>query len=284
MSAVVAAFAATIAVATAWSIWRRFRSRGGMHNFWWSVSLAMFAAASLLLAWGLGIGWSPLVFGGYYLFGAILNVPFLGLGQIALLWPDRLAYAASVVVVAFALASVITVATAPMSDPPSGSGFIPSGKEVYATTIPEEKLPQECLSPELAESPRCSRQADPLTVWPRILAVIGNVTGTLMVLVGTTSSALRLLRRRPRTPVAKRLALGNFLIAAGVSVVASGGGGARVGKTFVLPFTLAAGVSLIYLGFLTATSVKRQQVEVEATGEAKESAALDEAEGTAART
>lgn len=266
MSAVIAAVAAAVAAAFAASTWARYRRRRANHHLFWTLALAMFSAASAFLAYGLGLGWSPFVFGGYYLFGAILNVPFLGLGQFWLLWPGRWAYAASVVVVAFAIASVLTVVTAPMTVPPSGSGHIPSGREVYASQLPEERLPEECRQQGAEHLPICDRQADPLAVWPRILAAIGNIAGTVLVLVGTIGSALRLLRRQNRTPRARRLAIANLLIAGGVLIVASGGTGARFGTTVVLPFTLAAGVTVMYAGFVAATSPRESDPALTGTG------------------
>lgn len=254
MSAVIAALGAAVAAAFAASTWARYRRRRANHHLFWTLALGMFSAASAFLAYGLGLGWGSFVFGGYYLFGAILNVPFLGLGQVWLLWPGRWAYAASVVVVAFAIASVLTVVTAPMTVPPSGSGHIPSGREVYASEIPEDRLPDECRQEAAERLPICDRQADPLAVWPRILAAIGNIVGTVLVLVGTIGSALRLLRRHNRTSRGRRLAIANLLIAGGVIIVASGGTGARFGATVVLPFTLAAGVTVMYAGFVVATS------------------------------
>ena len=45
----------------------------------------MFAVASLALTAGVAAGWTPLSFKVYYLFGAILNVPWLALGTVELL-------------------------------------------------------------------------------------------------------------------------------------------------------------------------------------------------------
>ncbi len=263
MSALIALSAALVAAGFAASLAGRFRKRGGAHNLFWAISLAMFALASAALAFGLGAGWSSAVFGIYYLFGAILNVPFLGLGQVYLLWPDRVSYVVAVGVLAFSLAATVTVLTAPMTNPPKGSGFIPAGREVYATQIPEEKLPPACLQPGAAARPECDRAADPLAIWPRIFAVVGNVLGTLLVLIGTLSAAVRLIEKRNRTAAGARIALGNLGIAAGVMVVASGGTGARFGKTWLLPFTLALGVSVMYGSFRVATSAKEATSEGE---------------------
>lgn len=48
----------------------------------WTISTAMFAVASLMLFLGEALGWSGLTFRIFYLFGAVLNVPWLALGTV----------------------------------------------------------------------------------------------------------------------------------------------------------------------------------------------------------
>lgn len=48
----------------------------------WTISTAMFALASAMLFLGETAGWSPLRFRIFYVFGAVLNVPWLALGSI----------------------------------------------------------------------------------------------------------------------------------------------------------------------------------------------------------
>lgn len=74
-------------VASATFCWRLFRrwDRGGRGNpalLAWTISLAMFSIASLALLVGVVVGWSSPVFHVFYLFGAVLNVPWLALGSI----------------------------------------------------------------------------------------------------------------------------------------------------------------------------------------------------------
>lgn len=78
------------AVATAVSAWfalallRRAapRGRAGGALWWWGVALAMFAVASAGLLVGTAAGWSAATFRAFYLFGALLNVPWLAMGSI----------------------------------------------------------------------------------------------------------------------------------------------------------------------------------------------------------
>ena len=63
----------------------RFVARRKPHELAWTVSLAMFALASFAYFWAAALGWSALDFRAFYLFGAILNVPWLALGTVYLL-------------------------------------------------------------------------------------------------------------------------------------------------------------------------------------------------------
>lgn len=262
MSVALGVIATGVATVFALSMFRRYRVRGGKHHAAWGVSMAMFAAASAALTAGLAFGWNSEIFKVYYLFGAILNVPYLGLGNVYLLWGDRAGYIGQLILGAFLVASVVTILTAPVSNPPSGRE-IPSGKEVYASeshpVLPagcEDERPPDCLA---------FVRRDPIAVLPRVFAVFGNIFGTLMVVGSTIISAIRFLRRRKTDPFAGRLALGNILIALGVMIVASGGTSARFGTTSILPLTLAAGVSVIYSGFRAAS--KKLTAGAEASGD-----------------
>lgn len=250
MSVALGVVATAVSTVFALSMFKRYRIRGGKHHAAWGASMAMFAAASAALTAGLAFGWNSEIFKVYYLFGAILNVPYLGLGNVYLLWGDRAGYVGQLILGAFLIAAVVTILTAPVSNPPSGTE-IPSGKEVYASES-HALLPAGC---EGERAPDCVPfvKRDPIAVLPRIFAVFGNIFGTLMVVGGTVISAIRFLRRRKTDPFAGRLALGNILIAVGVMIVASGGTSARLGTTSILPLTLAAGVSVIYSGFRVAS-------------------------------
>src|SRR4051794_33603475 len=67
------------------STFERWLAKHHLHELVWSAALAMFSLASWFLAAGAALGWNGPIFRGFYLFGAIVNVPFLALGTIALL-------------------------------------------------------------------------------------------------------------------------------------------------------------------------------------------------------
>ena len=57
----------------------------------WALALGMFALASVALATGTATGWDNGTFRIFYLFGAVLDVPWLALGTVYLLASPRIA-------------------------------------------------------------------------------------------------------------------------------------------------------------------------------------------------
>ena len=93
---------------------------------------------------------------------------------------------------------------------------------------------------------------DHLPVLPRVLAAAGSGLGAVVVFVGAAYSAFRFARRR--TPGSGHLAGGNALIALGTLILSSGGllqGVVGHDESFVI--SLAAGISVIYAGFVVAS-------------------------------
>src|SRR3954471_5060110 len=84
------AFVAT-AVATlfAEATFKRWRQGRRPHEGAWTFALVLFALASAALATGASTGWDRGVFRVFYLFGAVLNVPWLALGTVYLLLGER---------------------------------------------------------------------------------------------------------------------------------------------------------------------------------------------------
>jgi hypothetical protein len=124
----------------------------------WAAALAAFAIASGALAWGAAAGWGDASFRVYYLGGALLTAPLLGVGSL-LLVGRRLAAPAGLVYVGIAAG----VATAMQLQ-----------AEISGTDVPEAQ--------------------DVLAFWPaRTLAIAGNALGTLAVVAVAVST----FRRRP---------------------------------------------------------------------------------------
>src|SRR5438477_5356913 len=228
------AFVAT-AVSTlfAEATFKRWRQGRRPHEGAWTVALALFALASAALATGASTGWDRGVFRVFYLLGAVLNVPWLALGTVYLLFGERTGRRVrAVLVFASGLATGVLL-TAPISGTVAGSTTIPVGKDVFG-------------------------------VFPRVLAGVGSGLGAIVVFGGAAWSAVRFARAardardraaspRPGGPPPGRMAGANALIALG-TLVLSGGGTLQgvLGHDEAFTVSLAVGIAVIYLGFLVA--------------------------------
>jgi hypothetical protein len=158
VEALLAFAAALLALRLAGGLVGRWRARRRPELAAWAASLAAYAAASAALAWGAAYGWSEESFRVYYLCGALLTAPLLGLGSLLLVGAR---WALPIALVYCGLAAGVALAE-PLSLPISG-----------------------------AEIPDASEHLD---LFPaRVLAILGNTIGTLAV-VGV---ALKTIRRRP---------------------------------------------------------------------------------------
>ncbi len=190
----------------------------------WTFALALFALASAALAVGASTEWDDGTFRVFYLLGAILNVPWLALGTIYLLygrpWGNRVR-AALLVFTGVAIGTMLSTPIHGVIDPVGG---IPVGKDHF----------------------------DAL---PRILAASGSGVGALVVFGGAIWSAVRFARGRAAG--AGALARGNGLIALGTLVLSSGGLlQGLVGHDEAFVISLALGISVIYAGFVVASGAR----------------------------
>ncbi len=123
----------------------------------WAAGLVTFAAAAASIAWGSAHGWDARVFRVYYLAGALLSAPLLGIGSLQLAG-RRWASPAGLVWVGLAVGIALAMGVHGSFD---------------GTAVP--------------------RAQDHVDVVPRVAAIVGSSLGTLAVLV----VALGTLRRRP---------------------------------------------------------------------------------------
>ncbi|HEX5615966.1 MAG TPA: hypothetical protein VFZ83_12510 [Acidimicrobiia bacterium] len=189
------------------------------HQGAWTVALAMYAAASAALATGESTGWDGGTYRVFYLFGAILVVPWLALGTVHLLVGPTAGRRVLLGLLVFSGLAAGVVLTTELTQPIATSG-IPVGKEHF-------------------------------DAFPRVLAALGSGIGATVVLAGAVISVVRALRRRNEG----RLAIANGLIALGVLLNSSGGlVQGVVGHDEAFTLALAAGVAAIYAGFSVATS------------------------------
>jgi hypothetical protein len=221
-----AATAAMVSLAFAACTFERWLLKRRPYELTWTIALLTFCLGALALAWGSAGTWNGANFRLFYLFGAIVNVPFLAVGQVELLndrrWVRMLRPAVSL-----------------------ASGFAAGVLAVAPLTaaIPADRLP------------RGSEVFGPI---PRILAGVGSAGGALVVFVGAAYSTISLLRtrRKPGARGAMPLSrvVGTALITLGTVVLsASGTLNKRFGEMTAFAITLTLGVIILFAGFLTTT-------------------------------
>jgi hypothetical protein len=230
MHTALAATATLLATAFAMVTLERFLARRRRHELMWTISLFMFALGSIGLWLGGAIGWTEWTFKLFYLFGAILNVPFLALGTVYLLAGRRRGdpVAAGVALLA-AFAAGIVVASPILAgiDP----DVLPRGSDVFGPG-------------------------------PRIAAGVGSGVAALVIIGGALWSAARLLTGQRRSVAAAapgipagRLAAANLLIALGTLVLSAGGLlNSVVDEMDAFAISLVVGIAVIFAGFLMTTA------------------------------
>ncbi len=234
MNAALAAASTLVALAFALSTLDRWLRRRTPHELAWTASLFMFALGAGALWWAEANGWSLNSFRVFYLAGAILNVPWLALGTVYLLAGARVGdrVRAWLMVLSGLAAGAVLFAPTRGAVPPDE---LPTGKDVFG-------------------------------VAPRVMAAVGSGVAALVVIAGALWSAWRVARRRSpsfrgqRTAAAPmRLAGGNVIIAVGTLVLsASGTLAGRLGEDRAFAVTLLVGVSVLFSGFLVASSAPRR--------------------------
>jgi len=217
--------AAAASAAFAVAVLRQYAARRRPYQLAWGIALSMFTVASLALTAGVVAGWSPVSFKLYYLFGAVLNVPWLALGTVELLAGPAARRAYLAALAAFTLVSVVLVALARVTAADLAGRLLPEGKEFLPVAV-------------------------------RMLAVVGNTVGTLVVVGGAVASGLAMRSRRDLRPRFE----GTLLIALGVLLAASGGVLAFLASSDKLALGLAVGASVMYLGFRRASAPARPPV------------------------
>ena len=224
MVAGLAFLATAIATVFAQATGVRFTQGRKPHERAWTIALVLFAFASAALATGASTGWDKGTFRVFYLFGAVLCVPWLALGTIYLLAGPAVGRRVELGLILFSGFAIGVILSAPIHGTIAIEG-IPVGKDHFG-------------------------------VMPRVLAAVSSGVGATVVLVGAVWSAMRFARSRAEG--SSRLAAGNALIALGTLVLSSGGllQGA-VGKDEAFAISLATGISVIYAGFAVASSVPR---------------------------
>jgi MFS family permease len=212
--------AAMIALAFGVHLLVRSGRRRSWHEAVWGLAMLMFAIASGALALGVLDTWSTGEFRVYWLFGAVLNVPYLALGEAYLLVRQRwVGHVLLVVLLAATAWAAAEVRTAPLDTSVLRSQEFFAGREVLGEDAPA-----------------------------RTLAFVFSYTGTAVLVLGILWSALAMRGR----PDLRGRFYGALLIAIGALIVAGGAAFAAAGNFAGFSLTLALGVGVMYWGFLTA--------------------------------
>src|SRR5205085_3955847 len=81
---------------------RRNLGKRRPHEIAWAIALALFAGGSFAMFLGVVSGWSSADYRAYWLLGAVLNVPFLAMGELYLLIRSYWVRTAALLVLIFA--------------------------------------------------------------------------------------------------------------------------------------------------------------------------------------
>ena len=206
---------------------RKIRSK---HLLAWLVSMLAFAVASVALWAGAAFGWDIATFRVFYLFGAILSVPPLGLGTLYLLSSEKTADRCAIAVAVASVFAIGVLAAAPTTGRLSAIG-LPNGADVF-------------------------------TALPRLLAAIASIAGSLVV-IGGAIWTLQQGKKRQATPqpasrqVTSRIKAGVSLIALGTIILGLGGALNSVAEEMTaFALALAIGAAFLFTGFLLSTTPK----------------------------
>jgi hypothetical protein len=219
MHTALAVAAGLVSLAFACSTFERWLARHRRHELAWSVALGFFSLAAFALAAGAALGWAPLTFRLFYLFGAIVNVPFLALGTVYLLGGERRGDRVAAIVALLCAFAAGVVLTEPLRGP------LPADQLVQGSAV---------FGPG-----------------PRIFAAVASGLGALTIFLGAAWSAIRFRRGR--------MLWSNVLIALGTLLLSSSGLlNSVLDEMDGFAITLVAGISVIFAGFLVATGGQRR--------------------------
>ncbi len=209
---------------------RQYAARRRAHQLLWAIAMAMYAVASSALFAGAVFGWTVWWFAAYWLFGAVLTVPFLAGGELLLLFRGWPAVVMSTLFLGFLSAIGLVVIFGWMAWFTSqfgGPGFprhinvdLPPGAVVFFSR--ESVL---------------------------VLARVSSYSAYAFLLFGTLWSAWKMRG----APELRDRFWGTLLIALGATIVAGGSAFAAAGILIGFSLTLLAGITGMFLGFLKAS-------------------------------
>lgn len=205
----------------AFLILKRYWERRGPHQLLWGIGMVFYGIGGFCEAYYGALGWNPLVFRLWYLFGAILVAAWLGQGTVYLLARPRWAHVLMILLALGSLYGLVCVFTAEL-DPTLMTGSLHTGSELSGHAI--------------------------VTPGVRVLTPFFNLYGTVTLVGGAVWSAWIFWRKR----ILLHRVLGNVLIAVGAILPAFGGTFSRVGISGALYVCELLGAVLIFIGYMRA--------------------------------
>jgi hypothetical protein len=205
--------AAVVGAAFAVVVGRQYLTRRKPYQAIWALALAMFGVAAAFETVGQLAGWSDATYKGYYLFGGLLNVGWLGTGSLLLLVPARVGRGAVIVMTLVSLICVVAVLVS-HTNPALLKAQVPPRGAIDVSSV---------------------------------LPLITNLGGSLLLVGGAAWSAWKSARAgAPRNRV-----LGLAILAAGAFIVAGGHSYAQSKGVYVAqPLSEAIGIIAMFGGFL----------------------------------
>ncbi len=207
-------------------LWRQYAQRRKVHQLWWAIGFALYAASAFLeLIAATQGGWTPLLFRVYAITTAVL-VPTLAMGTVELAahkrtWPRiYLGYNIAIVVV-----WVFAALTRSLDPVELAKGALSSYAPFGGTAM----------------------------TYPRVLSMLLTIPGALVLFWGAVLSIFRFIRKKE---YAYRV-WANVLIAAATLVISSGGGMAKAGNTTMFYLTEMLAAVLFFAGFLMAGTLRK---------------------------
>ncbi|MBI5944962.1 MAG: hypothetical protein HY864_11385 [Chloroflexi bacterium] len=219
-----------VTFAFVFSVYSRYRQRGGTHLLLWAVGLLFYGLGTLSEVI-LGLTFNVFVLKVWYVTGAMLTAAWLGQGSVHLL----IRKGNSAKITTWVLVVVSALALFLVFSAPSLSGN-------YDVTHPASEQYKDFLT------------RGGLTIF---LTILLNIYGTLTLVGGAIYSAFLFWRKRI---LANRM-FGNILIAAGALSPAVGGSLLKAGLADMLYLSELVGAILMYIGFMMATSGKSDSAE-----------------------
>jgi hypothetical protein len=226
-----------VTFAFAAAVFIRYLRRRGPHLLMWTVGLLFFGIGTLsevLLAFS----FNGLVLKLWYLSGAMLTAAWLGQGSVHLLIRKRrVAWTMTVILGVISVLAAGLVMLAPLT--PAAS--------TYNVVQPISSQYKDILT----------RGGGTI-----VLTILLNIYGTLTLVGGAIYSAVIFLRKR----VLFNRMLGNILIATGAMAPAMAGSFVKMGLVDALYLSELIGVTLMYIGFIQATTVPVREAAPAAVG------------------